>query len=89
MTTVLRTMRSDMDRIHEIVARARDILGEQIKPLELEMDLLAVHERTPLRLGELLRAVNSEFMHDICGIQKHLNRQTKELEGCFSPRFSA
>ena len=28
------------------------------------------------------------FLHDVCGIATHINRNTGELEGCFSPRYA-
>ena len=52
------------------------------------MDLECVHETSPLRLTELLEADPLEFGHDISGIMRCLNRETRELEDFFLPRFT-
>jgi hypothetical protein len=57
--------------------------------LSLTMDIQATHIDTPLRLKDLLKADDFNFTHDICGIQRHMNRETGKLENFFLPRFSA
>ena len=52
------------------------------------MDLDHVHNRWPLRLDALLAAPDFDFLHDIGGIHRHMNRATGELGGCFVPRFT-
>lgn len=52
------------------------------------MDLLAAHNNCPLDLTQLLDADDSNFAHDVFGIRRHINRETGELENCFSPRFT-
>lgn len=53
------------------------------------MDLCACIEGgCPLRLEELLQADKMDFLHDIAGIRKNLNRNTYKLENCFYPRFA-
>lgn len=53
------------------------------------MDIAATHRNgMPLRLKELAEADDFNFMHDVCGIRRHLNRDTGELGGCFVPRFA-
>ena len=42
-----------------------------------------------LRLNDLLNADDSNFAHDICGIQKNINRETREIENFFVPRFAS
>lgn len=55
----------------------------------IRMDLIAVHLGCcRLRLGELLDADDSNFIHDIAGIERHLNRRSFQLEDCFLPRFA-
>lgn len=75
--------------ISQIVKRARKEYGDMINDyMSLEMDLCAVHANCGgLKLKELLNADNFNFCHDITGIVQHLNRETIELEHCFSPRF--
>ena len=55
---------------------------------DVQMDLIATHITSPLRLNELLDAGDSDFVHDIAGIERHLDRQTFGLRDCFRPRFA-
>lgn len=65
-------------------------IGPEIRFLDVVMDLRACHANgNPLKLQELLDAKDSDFMHDLCGIQRHINRSTGQLEDYFSPRYSA
>ena len=55
----------------------------------LLMDILYVHEHVyPMRLPELATADDANFAHDIFGIYRHFNRETKQMEDGFSPRYS-
>ena len=65
--------------------------------LSLMMDIDYAHQDCPLDLERLKLAgmynVGEEgnlydFLHDICGIIKNLNRETKKLDNCFVPRFA-
>lgn len=83
---------SDKDLISDIAVRA-DNLGlislRQYPMMTCVMDVTAVHcNGNPLRLRDLLDATDFNFMHDIVGIARHLNRETGQLEDFFSPRFS-
>lgn len=50
------------------------------------MDISACHKADPLNLDKLLAFDDSNFMHDVMGINRHLNRETLEMEDCFWPR---
>jgi hypothetical protein len=52
------------------------------------MDIRYVDEVCPLRLHELLDADDFNFAHDIFGIYSNFNRETKQLENGFLPRFA-
>jgi hypothetical protein len=83
--------REDHDLITEIMFRADEIgliSPRRYSRLTCMMDLTAVHERSPLRLADLLAADQFNFVHDVAGIARHMNRDTGELGGCFTPRFS-
>ena len=57
--------------------------------LRIIMDIEAVHcNGNPLKLADLLAAPMSDFLHDMAGIQSHLDRATGKLVSCFSPRYS-
>jgi hypothetical protein len=72
-----------------LVRSIRDIPIRDIpSPMDVVMDLSAVHAHTPLRLEELAAADDFDLVHDVGGIYRHLDRETGELGGCFLPRFS-
>ena len=53
------------------------------------MDLLVLYETgVEMRWEEFLNAPVFDFMHDINGINQHLNRDTYKLENCFWPRYA-
>lgn len=80
----------DMRLIMAIVKRA--IVDGLITPkstMDLEMDITATHlNGTPLRLADLLVADRFNFVHDVGGIRRHLNRETGKLDGRFLPRYT-
>jgi hypothetical protein len=59
--------------------------------LAFMMDLLAadgVNGNPPIDFTGLLAADEFNFLHDVCGIARHLDRSTGELADCFIPRFA-
>lgn len=83
----------EISRIERIVSRAVHMgiarSSRDNPTLDLTMDLEAVHcNGCPIELEQLLQAKKSDFIHDIMGIQSHLNRKTGELEGGFVPRYA-
>ena len=56
--------------------------------LSLIMDIEAAHKECNLRLNDLLKADEFDFAHDIVGIQKNIDRDTKQLMNCFLPRYA-
>jgi hypothetical protein len=75
--------------ISKIVKRAVKIGIGQGVPMDMHMAITACHlNGTPLKLKELLEADDFNLMHDVCGIQRNINRTTGELENCFLPRFA-
>ena len=57
--------------------------------LDIQMDLEACHcNGCPLRLADMEQADNFNLMHDVTGINAHLNHDTGKLERCFLPRFT-
>ena len=75
--------------IVEIVKRVgTDGYLHEIDNISLQMDLVAVHRQFPLQLSNLLDADDFNFYHDICGIMRHMNRETALLEDCFLPRYA-
>lgn len=58
----------------------------RISKLDILMDIDGVDEVCRLNLRELLEFPDSDFSHDIGGILKNYNRDTKRLDNCFTPR---
>lgn len=81
--------------IDMIVQRAITMESQRMSPqkldrLKMTMDITACHANgNPLRLSELLVSEPFDFTHDVFGIQRHINRETGQLENFFTPRFSA
>ncbi len=80
--------------IRDIARRARALEtkhGGSPRPImQWCMDITATHANgNPLRLDELLAADDFNFMHDVFGIYRCLDRDTGKLTGFFRPRFSA
>lgn len=83
--------------VGRIADRARAIWRENREPgdqpqpdrMLLMMDLAATHANgNPMDFAGLLAADDGNFMHDVCGIARHLDRETGRLLSCFSPRYS-
>ena len=57
--------------------------------IDTQMNLEACHTHgCPLDLVGLLAAGPADFAHDVCGIARHLDRDTGQLLDCFTPRFA-
>ena len=91
-----RLHRQDIDLINLIANRAAKMAvqyesacTEQEYKRTFLMDLMATHENCPLRLTELLIADDGNFAHDVFGINRHLDRTTRQLQDCFLPRYAA
>ncbi|WP_157384325.1 hypothetical protein [Desulfitobacterium hafniense] len=64
-------------------------MGYKLNKLHSAMDITAVHlNGCSLDLDKLLEAPDFDFIHDVAGIARHLNRSTGELEGFFIPRYA-
>ncbi len=73
-----------VDRAWELCIKHDYPVGEKIN---LQMDLTACHNHgCRLNLAKLAKAPDFDFLHDILGIGRHINRQTGALEDCFLPR---
>lgn len=60
---------------------------------EAGMDITAAHANgNPLKLAEMVAAIGTEnesdVLHDLFGIRRHIDRSTGKLGDCFSPRYS-
>ncbi len=67
----------------------KNITKKKVDLLSLEMDITACHlNGCPLKLKKWLEADDFNFIHDISGISRNMNRYTGKLMNCFLPRFS-
>ena len=81
---------TDKQKVAQIAKRARDLFRGQAMDADLQsikMDLAACHNHgCPLDFDKLLGFDNFNLMHDINGINRHLDHETGELDGRFLPR---
>lgn len=79
--------------IREIATRAHRIYRKHKVPgapahVNTMMDITAAHANgCPLRLQDLAAADDFNFMHDVNGIARHLDRETGQITDHFLPRF--
>lgn len=82
---------ADHDLIQKIAERAVD-LRSSLSVLDTEMDVTACHANgCPLDLPRMLasgEAGEYDFLHDVLGIARHLDRNSGALRDCFLPRFA-
>ncbi len=87
-----KTTKEDAIKIVAIARRAcmaAKAIGVKIDMMEMDMDITACHSNgCPLKLDDLLIADDSNFLHDVFGIRRHIDRKTGQLGGCFLPRFA-
>lgn len=84
----MKCTKQEFEIIVKICERAENLGVEQKDRLTLIMDIENTHDSMGLNLQGLLEADDLNFSHDIVGIQNHINRDTKELEDFFVPRYA-
>lgn len=90
-TATPKDAREQIRTIAKIAARACTLAaahGVKYEHIDAMMDVEAAHAVCALDLDALLAADDGNFRHDVFGIRRHLNRQTKQIEDCFLPRFA-
>ena len=77
------TITAIADRFMQFVGLPREY------KLTVIMDIESTHNNgCKLNLYELLKADDYNFIHDVNGIRRHINRNTGKLEDCFIPRYA-
>jgi hypothetical protein len=80
--------KKERELIAKIVARAKHE-WPKLDTMCLHMDLVATNANgNPMDFQKLLDAPRLDFVHDITGINRHIDRMTGGLKDCFSPRCS-
>ena len=84
------TTRNEDEVIRRILDRAIELnIIEHAERTNLSMDLSATHcNGCPMCFEALETATDFDFLHDLSGIQAHLNRNTGNLKDHFLPRYS-
>jgi len=82
-------MIEDIRLINKIVDRADEMNLLDYDKLSLNMDLTLANDTFNLRLEEFLNADKFNFVHDIMGIQRNIDRKKREFDGIFVPRYSS
>jgi hypothetical protein len=78
----------EFDVIERIVDRATYLFPDR-QPEDVQMDIVAtILGGCRLRLEDLVNADDFNFIHDIVGIERHLDRQSFFLKDQFKPRFA-
>ena len=84
------TTREDFAIIEKIAVRAKNLAYGKYELRDAEMDISACHRNgNPLRLADLLAGDDFNFIHDVFGIRRNLDRNTGKLLHHFCPRFAA
>lgn len=83
---------TDRNHIDQVVERATNMFDKMDSPLDrlcLTMDLMLVHALiSPLDLEGMVTGDDTNFVHDIGGISRHLDRTNGRFMDCFAPRFT-
>lgn len=80
------TTDEDFRLIHKISGRAIRLMpASGLVSHRLEMDLETTHYDTPLDLVKLLNAAPLDFMRDISGINRNIDRKELRLSNSFIP----
>lgn len=82
------TTNQDRQLIKAVAGRAKELLPDA-DIVDLKMDVTACHlNGTPLNLKRLLGFDDFNFLHDIVGIARHIDRNTGVITNQFLPRSS-
>ena len=81
--------KDEMNIISNICDRAA-ILEPYFKAdkMSLFMDIDFTNQLHPMDLQRWFESDDGNFMHDVCGIHRHFDRESKQLTDCFMPRFT-
>lgn len=87
MSVQFTALKSDYVTISRIAERLEKLRPKTFDRRGLIMDLDACHSNgCPLDFERLLNFPEFDFLHDIYGIYRHLDRKTGKLQNFFMPR---
>ena len=67
-------------------ANAMELFAGDWHALDARMSLMAAHSVEALNLDRLLKSDDESFIHDLYGIDDHVDHETGKLLNCFLPR---
>lgn len=76
---------NEHDLICQIAQRAKEFGGD---PIGTMLDIETAHAAVRIDLERLANAPDADFVHDVAGIARHLDRTTGQLKDFFLPRFA-
>lgn len=84
------TTPSEFSAVRKIIDRATALgIVSKADRMAAHMDLCACHANgCPMDFERLLAADDFNLIHDVRGIERHLDRSTGKLAGHFLPRFA-
>lgn len=74
--------------VNAIVERAEENNIAFLGKMSLLMDMELAYKHFNLDLDKLLTADDFNFAHDVCGIQRHIDRENLDFLNHFLPRCS-
>lgn len=79
--------KNDLYTVSKVADRAIALrLNIHKDKMSLFMDIEFSADDANMDLDKLLSFDDFNFTHDLAGIQANLNRESKKIENCFSPR---
>jgi hypothetical protein len=85
--TEMNTTKEEHLLFSSVADRAHRLIGGGLPDrMSFLMDMQAAHYDIPMDLGKLMAFDDSNFLHDVCGINKHINRTTGKIDDHFLPR---
>lgn len=79
-----------IEKITQRYASLAEACGTEIDRLHVTIDLALTHlNGCPLKLQALLDSADGDFLHDVTGIRRYVDRRTGQLQECFCPRYAA
>lgn len=81
-------VKEDYMIIQNIIDRAEELKIMQTKRISAVIDICLAAEQFEMNLKDFYESDDFNFTHDFVGIQNNINRETKEFENYFVPRFA-
>jgi len=82
--------RALINKIMERMGRLKTLMDLLDTPFNMSRDITACHlNGCPLDLAKLMAADDNAFMHDVLGIERHLDRKRGKLLHYFLPKCSS